>query len=52
MSWGCLFESKVLRCIFGAKEENDVCQERYNCKLYDTCNELNIVYNVKVKKSA
>jgi hypothetical protein len=28
------FERKVLRCIFGAKQENEIWQKRYNYELY------------------
>jgi hypothetical protein len=38
-----LFERRVLRCIFRAKQENGIWQKRYNCELYETFNEPNIV---------
>jgi len=33
-----LFESKVLRCIFGAKQENEIWRERYNYELHEIFN--------------
>jgi hypothetical protein len=36
-----LFERKVLRCIFGAKQENEVWRKIYNYKLYEKFNPLN-----------
>jgi len=33
-----LFERKVLRCIFGAKQENEIWRKRYNNELYETFN--------------
>jgi hypothetical protein len=47
-----LFERKVLRCIFGAKQENKTWQNRYNFELYETFNESNIVNYIKVKRMA
>ena len=38
-----LFERKVLRCIFGAKQENEIWRKRYNYELYETFNDSNIV---------
>jgi hypothetical protein len=38
-----LFERKLLRCIFGAKQENGTWRKRYNYELYETFNEPNIV---------
>jgi len=37
-----LFERKVLRCIFGVKQENGTWRRRYNYELYETFNEPNI----------
>jgi hypothetical protein len=42
----------VLRCIFGAKRENGIWRKRYNCELYETFNEPNIVNYIKVKRFA
>jgi len=47
-----LFERKVLRCIFGAKQKNKTWRKRYNYKLYKTFNESNIVNYIKVKRMA
>jgi len=47
-----LFERKVLRCIFGAKQENGTWQKRYNYELYETFNDPNIVNYIKVKRLA
>jgi hypothetical protein len=47
-----LFQREVLRSIFGAKQENDVWRKRYNCELYDTLNQPNIVNYIKVKRLA
>jgi len=44
-----LFERKVLRCIFGAKQENGIWRKRYNCDVYDIFNEPNMVTSIKVK---
>ena len=44
-----LFERKVLRCIFGAKQENETWPKRYNYDLYETFNESNIVNYIKLK---
>jgi hypothetical protein len=45
-----LFERKVLRCIFGTKQENETWRKRYNYELYETFNESNIVNYIKVKR--
>jgi len=47
-----LFERKVLRYIFGTKQENGVWRKRYNCELYEIFNEPNIVNYIKVKSLA
>ena len=47
-----LFERKVLRCIFGGKQENGTWRKRYNYELYETFNETNIVTYIKVNKLA
>jgi len=38
-----LFERKVFRCIFGAKQEIGIWRKRYNYELYEKLNEPNIV---------
>ena len=52
MSGGCLFERKVLQCIFGAKQENEKWQKRYNYELCEAFNEPNIVNYIKVNRLA
>ena len=47
-----LFEGKVLRCIFGAKQKNGTWRKRYNYELYEIFNEPNIVIYIKVKRLA
>ena len=47
-----LFERKVLRRIFGAKHENETWWKRYNCELYETFKEPNVVNYMKVKRIA
>jgi hypothetical protein len=47
-----LFERKVLRCIFGVKQENGTWRKRYNYELYETFNEPNIVTYLEVKRLA
>ena len=47
-----LFERKVLRYIFGAKQENGTWRKRYNYELYEIFNEPNIVNYIKVKRLA
>jgi hypothetical protein len=42
----------VLRCIFGAKQENATWRKRYNYELYGTFNEPNVVTDIKVKRLA
>jgi hypothetical protein len=44
-----LFERMVLRCIFGAKQENGIWRKRYSFDLHDTFNEPSIVTSIKVK---
>jgi hypothetical protein len=46
------FERKVLRCIFGAKQENGTWRKRYSYELYEIFNEPNIVNYIKVKRLA
>jgi len=50
--WLSLFERKVLRCIFGAKQENETWQKRHNYELYEAFNEPNIVNYIKVNRLA
>jgi hypothetical protein len=47
-----LFERKVLRCIFGAKQEKETWRKRYNYELYEAFNEPNVVNYIKVKRLA
>jgi hypothetical protein len=47
-----LFERKVLRYIFGAKQENEIWRKRYNYELYEIFNNSNIVSYIKVKRLA
>ena len=46
------FERKVLRCVFGVKQENGMWWKRYNYELYGIFNEPNIVNYIKVKRLA
>jgi hypothetical protein len=43
---------KVIRCIFGAKQENGTWRKRYNYKLYEIFNKPNIANYIKVKRLA
>ena len=47
-----LFERKVFRRIFGAKQKNGTWRKRYNYELYEAFNEPNIVNYIKVKRLA
>jgi hypothetical protein len=47
-----LFDKKVLRCIFGAKQENGTWWKRYNHELYELFNDSNIVNHIKAKRLA
>jgi hypothetical protein len=47
-----LFERKVLRCIFGAKQENGIWRKRYNNESYEIFNDSNIVNYIRVKRLA
>jgi hypothetical protein len=47
-----LFERRVLRCIFGAKQENGTWRKRYNDELYELFNDSNIVNYIKAKRLA
>ena len=42
----------MLRCIFGAKQENGTWRKRYNYELYEIFNKPNIVNYIKVKRLA
>jgi hypothetical protein len=42
----------VLRCIFGAKQENGTWRKSYSYELYEKLNEPNIVNYIKVKRLA
>jgi hypothetical protein len=44
-----LFDLKVVRCVFGAKQENGTWRKRYNYELYEKLNKLNIVNYIKIK---
>ena len=46
------FERKVLRCIFGAKQENGIWRRRYNHELYELFKDSDIVNYIKVKRLA
>jgi hypothetical protein len=45
-----LFERKVFRCIFGAKQETGTWRKRYNYELYETFKQPNVVTYIKVKR--
>ena len=47
-----LFEGKVLRSIFGAKQGNRTWQKRYNYELHEIFNEPNIVNRIKFNRLA
>jgi hypothetical protein len=47
-----LSERKVLRCIFGAKQENGTWRKRYNYVLYETFKEPNNATYIKIKRLA
>jgi len=47
-----LFERKMLRCIFGAKQENETWLKRHNYKLHEAFNEPSIVKYIKVNRLA
>jgi hypothetical protein len=47
-----LFERRVLRCIFGAKQENGTWRKRYKYELYELFNDSNIVNHIKAKRLA
>ena len=47
-----MFDRRVLRCIFGAKQENGIWRKRYNHELYEIFNDSDIVVHIKVKKLA
>ena len=42
----------MLRCIFGAKQENGIWRKRYNHDLYEMFNDSNIVIYIKAKRLA
>jgi hypothetical protein len=48
----CLFERKVLRCIFGAKQENEIWRKSYNHELYEIFDDSNIMNYIRVKRLA
>jgi hypothetical protein len=45
-----LFERKVLRCIFVAKQAKERWRKRYNYELYEIFNDSNIANYIKVKR--
>ena len=47
-----MFDRRVLRCIYGAKQENGIWRKRYNHELYEMFNDSDIVVHIKVKKLA
>jgi hypothetical protein len=47
-----LFERRVLRCIFGAKQENGTWRKGYNYELYEMFKDSDIVVNIKAKRLA
>jgi hypothetical protein len=47
-----LFERKVLRYIFGAKQQNEIWRKRYYYELYEKFHDSNIVNYIKVKRLA
>ena len=47
-----LFERKVLRCLFVAKQEKERWRKRYNYELYEIFNDSNTVKQIKAKRLA
>jgi len=47
-----LFERRVLRCIFGAKKENEIWRKRYDYELYEIFNDSSIISYIKDKRLA
>jgi hypothetical protein len=45
-----LFERRILRCIFGAVQENGVWRERYNRELYELFNEPDTVKYIQINR--
>jgi hypothetical protein len=45
-----VFERRILRCIFGAVQENGVWRKRYNHELYELFNEPDIVKYIKINR--
>jgi hypothetical protein len=48
--WLSLFKRKVLRCIFGAKQEKEIWRKRYNYEFYEIFNDSNTVNCIKAKR--
>ena len=46
-----LFERRVLRCIFGAKQENGIWRKRYSYGLYEMFNDSDIVVHISQETS-
>jgi hypothetical protein len=45
-----VFERRILRCMFGALQENGVWRKRYNHELYQLFNEPDIVKYIKINR--
>jgi hypothetical protein len=45
-----VFERRILRCIFGAVQENGVRRKKYNNELYELFNEPDIVEYIKINR--
>jgi hypothetical protein len=45
-----VFERRILKCIFGAVQENGVWRKRYNHELYELFNEPDIVKYIKINR--
>jgi hypothetical protein len=45
-----VFERRILRCIFGAVQENGVWRKRYNHELCELFNEPDIVIYIKINR--
>jgi hypothetical protein len=45
-----VFERKILRCIFGAEQENGLWRKRYNHELYELFNEPEIVKYIEINR--
>jgi hypothetical protein len=45
-----VFESRILRCVFGAVQKNGVWGKRYNHELYELFDEPGIVKYIKINR--